>query len=83
MSDEFKTMKELTDRVFKSAEDEEFERIEREQSLGLHKRPQSAEEAFMAWVEHSHHPQHFHIERNAFIAGWDAAMKKRWREQND
>lgn len=87
MSDDFKTMKELTDRVFKTPEDEEFERIEREQALGWRKRQievvKSAEDAFLDWAEHSHHPQHFHLERNAFIAGWNAAMKQRWSEQND
>ena len=85
--DEFKSMKEMTERAFleKTPEDEAFDEIEKAQ--GWRKRQiamlNDSEEAFMAWSEHSHHPQHFHIERKAFCAGWAAAMQQRWKEIND
>ena len=87
MSEEFKTMKEMTERVFKSAEDEEFERIEREQALSWRKRQienaKTAEEAFAAWEGVSHHPSQHELQKQAFKAGWTAAMKQRWSEKND
>ena len=85
--DDFKTMKEMTERVFKTAEDEEFERIEREQAEGWRKRQiesaKTAEEAFVLWDGVSHHPSQHELQKQAFKAGWTAAMKQRWSEQND
>lgn len=87
MSDDFKTMKEMTQRVFKTAEDEEFERIEREQAEGWRKRQienaKTAEEAFTLWDGVSHHPSQHELQKQAFKAGWTAAMKQRWNEKND
>ena len=87
MSEEFKTMKEMTERVFKTAEDEEFERIEREQSEGWRKRQiesaKTAEEAFALWDGVSHQPNQHELQKQAFKAGWTAAMKQRWSEKND
>jgi hypothetical protein len=87
MSEEFKTMKEMTERVFKTAEDEEFERIEREQAEGWRKRQiesaKTAEEAFVLWDGVSHHPSQHELQKQAFKAGWTAAMKQRWSEKND
>ena len=86
--DDFKTMKEITARVFKTPEDEEFERIqielEQRGEQGLRKRAyETAEEAFAAWDRVSHQPNQHDLQKQAFKAGWDAAMKKRWSEQND
>jgi hypothetical protein len=77
----------------KSYEDEEFEYLEQlnqlrgQSSEGWRKRQvadvNSAESAFLDWAEHSHHPQHFHIERKAFIAGWRAGRQSLRREEND
>jgi hypothetical protein len=87
MTDDFKTMKEMTQRVFKTAEDEEFERIEREQAEGWRKRQiesaKTAEEAFVLWDGVSHHPSQHELQKQAFKAGWTAAMKQRWSEKND
>jgi hypothetical protein len=88
MMDDFKTMKEITQRVFKTPEDEEFERIQIEMEQrgeqGLRKRAyETAEEAFAAWDRVSHQPNQHELQKQAFNAGWDAAMKKRWSEQND
>jgi hypothetical protein len=85
---DFKTMKEITERVFKTPEDEEFERIQIEMEQrgeqGLRKRTlETAEEAFSAWDRVSHQPNQHELQKQAFNAGWDAAMKKRWSEQND
>ena len=66
MNDEFKSMKEMTERAF----------------AALEEMPE-CEKFFLEWAAHSHHPQHFHIERKAFCAGWAAAMRQRWKEQND
>ena len=77
----------------KSYEDEEFEYLEQLNQLrgrsseGWRKRQvavvSSAEDAFLGWAEHSHHPQHFTIERKAFIAGYRAGRKAMQGEQND
>jgi hypothetical protein len=87
MTDDFKTMQEMTQRVFKTAEDEEFERIEREQAEGWRKRQiesaKTAEEAFVLWDGVSHHPSQHELQKQAFKAGWDAAMRQRWSERND
>jgi hypothetical protein len=87
MTDDFKTMQEMTQRVFKTAEDEEFERIEREQTEGWRKRQiesaKTAEEAFVLWDGVSHHPSQHELQKQAFKAGWTAAMKQRWSEKND
>jgi hypothetical protein len=85
---DFKTMKEITEKVFKTPEDEEFERIaiemEQRGEQGLRKRTyETAEEAFKAWDRVSHQPNQHELQKQAFNAGWDAAMKKRWSEQND
>jgi hypothetical protein len=85
---DFKTMKEITEKVFKTPEDEEFERIQIEMEQrgeqGLRKRTyETAEEAFSAWDRVSHQPNQHELQKQAFNAGWDAAMKKRWSEQND
>jgi hypothetical protein len=88
---DFKTMKEITEKVFKTPEDEEFERIqiemEQRDGQGWRKRQienaKTAEEAFSAWDRVSHQPNQHELQKQAFNAGWDAAMKKRWSEQND
>ena len=86
-NDEFRRMKEMTERAFleKTPEDEAFEELEKAQ--GWRKRQITtlgeAEEAFLAWVKHSHYAAHFDIERMAFCAGWAAAMRQRWKEHND
>ena len=77
----------------KTPEDEEFEYLEQlnamrgRSSESWRKRQidvvKSAEDAFLDWAEHSHHPQHFHIERKAFIAGWRAGRQSLRREEND
>jgi hypothetical protein len=87
MSNEFKTMEELMNKVFKTPEDEEFERIEMEQAQGWRKRQietaKTAEEAFAAWEGTKHAPNQHDLQKQAFKAGWDAAMRQRWSEQND
>jgi hypothetical protein len=87
MTDDFKTMQEMTQRVFKTADDEEFERIERDQAEGWRKRQiesaKTAEEAFVLWDGVSHHPSQHELQKQAFKAGWNAAMKQRWSEKND
>jgi hypothetical protein len=91
MMDDFKTMKELTARVFKTPEDEEFERItiemEQREAEGWRKRQieraKTAEEAFHEWAGVKHEPHQHDLQKQAFKAGWDAAMKQRWAEQND
>jgi len=87
MTEDFKTMQEMMQRVFKTAEDEEFERIEREQAEGWRKRQiesaKTAEEAFVLWDGVSHHPSQHELQKQAFKAGWTAAMKQRWSEKND
>jgi hypothetical protein len=84
--DEFKSMKEITQKVFKSEEDEEFERIARE-AEGWRKRQiesaKTAEGAFAMWGGVSAHPNNYDVQRQAFKAGWEAAMKQRWGETND
>ena len=77
----------------KTPEDEEFEYLEQlnrmrgRESESWRKREieraKSAEESFLGWAEHSHHPQHFHIERKAYIAGWRAGRQSLRREEND
>jgi hypothetical protein len=43
----------------------------------------SAEDAFADWG-HSHRPDEYSIERRAFMAGWVAAVRNKWaQEQND
>jgi cytidylate kinase len=89
--DDFKTMKEITEKVFKTPEDEEFERImiemEQRDAQGWRKRQvealKTAEEAFAAWEGVKHEPNQHDVQKQAFKAGWDAAMKSRWSEKND
>jgi len=89
--DDFKTMKEITQRVFKTPEDEEFERIqiemEQRDGQGWRKRQienaKTAEEAFAAWEGTKHAPNQYDLQKQAFKAGWSAAMKSQRSEQND
>jgi hypothetical protein len=64
--------------VTKTPEDEEFERIEREQAMGWRKRQivslQTSLESFDEW-EHSHCPQQYDVERRAYIAGFEAGAR--------
>jgi hypothetical protein len=59
-------------------EDEEFERIEREQSMGWRKRQivslQTSVESFDEW-EHSHRPEQYDVERRAYLAGFEAGSR--------
>ena len=84
--DEFKSMKEITQKVFKSEEDEEFERIAGE-AEGWRKRQiesaKTAEGAFAMWGGVSAHPNNYDLQKQAFEAGWNAAMKSQRSEQND
>ena len=94
--DDFKTMKQMTDRVFKTAEDEEFEHLEQlnklrgietQEAEGWRKRQieqaKTAEEAFALWEGVKHEPHQHDVQKQAFKAGWTAAMKSRWSEKND
>jgi hypothetical protein len=91
MMDDFKSMKELIARVFKTPEDEEFERIaiemEQRDGQGWRKRQienaKTAEEAFAAWEGTKHAPNQYDLQKQAFKAGWNAAMKSQRSEQND
>jgi len=59
-------------------EDEEFERIEREQASGWRKRQivslKTSVESFDDW-EHSHRPDQYDVERRAYLAGFDAGSR--------
>ena len=75
----------------KTPEDEEFDRIEREQSLreteGWRKRQivslQTNVESFDDW-EHSHRPEQYFVERRAYMAGFEAGRRhERFKETND
>ena len=89
--EDFKTMKEITEKVFKTPEDEEFERItiemEQRDAQGWRKRQvealKTAEEAFAAWEGVKHEPNQHDLQKQAFKAGWTAAMKSQRSEQND
>ncbi len=66
----------------KTPEDEEFERIEREQEQrsteGWRKRQivslRTSIESFDDW-EHSHRPDQYSVERRAYLAGFDAGSR--------
>ena len=64
--------------VMKTPEDEEFERIEREQAMGWRKRQivslQTSVESFDEW-EHSHRPDQYDVERRAYLAGFEAGSR--------
>jgi hypothetical protein len=64
--------------VTKTPEDEEFERIEREQAMGWRKRQivslQTSVESFDEW-EHSHRPEQYDVERRAYVAGFEAGSR--------
>ena len=68
-------------------EDEEFERIEREQAMGWRKRQivslKTDVESFNDW-EHSHRPEQYDVERRAYLAGFEAGRRyERLKETND
>ena len=71
-----------------SPEDEEFERIEREQAVGWRKRQivslKTSVESFDEW-EHSHRPEQFSVERRAYLAGFEAGSRNERlkKESND
>jgi hypothetical protein len=78
-------------KLIKEPEDEEFERIEREQEQrnaeGWRKRQVMAMktnfESFDDW-EHSHRPDQYWIERRAYLAGFEAGVRsERLKETND
>ena len=64
--------------VVGTPEDEEFERIEREQAMGWRKRQvmslQTSVESFDEW-EHSHRPEQYSVERKAYLAGYEAGSR--------
>jgi hypothetical protein len=68
--------------TMKTPEDEEFERIEREQEQrsteGWRKRQivslRTSIESFDDW-EHSHRPDQYSVERRAYLAGFDAGSR--------
>jgi hypothetical protein len=79
------------DRLQKTPEDEEFERIEREQkgreAEGWRKRQiltlRTSFESFDEW-EHSHRPEQYFVERRAYLAGFEAGRRyERLKETND
>ena len=79
------------DRLQKTPEDEEFERIEREQqnrnAEGWRKRQiltmRPSFESFDEW-EHSHRPEQYWVERRAYLAGFEAGRRyERLKETND
>ena len=75
------------DRLQKTPEDEEFERIEREQAMGWRKRQvlnlRTSVESFDDW-EHSHRPEQYWVERRAYLAGFeDGRRYERLKETND
>jgi hypothetical protein len=75
----------------RTPEDEEFERIEREQATreaeGWRKRQvvslRTNVESFDDW-EHSHRPEQYFVERRAYMAGFEAGRRyERLKETND
>jgi len=77
--------------IMKTPEDEEFERIAREQEArdaeDLRKTQPvvlgASIQSFNAW-EHSHQPNQYSIERRAYLAGFDAGRRQeRLKEIND
>jgi len=64
--------------VTATPEDEEFERIEREQASGWRKRQivslKTNVESFDEW-EHSHRPEQYWVERRAYLAGFEAGSR--------
>ena len=68
--------------AYKTDEDEEFERIEREQEQrsteGWRKRQimtmRTSFESFDDW-QHSHRPEQYWVERRAYLAGFDAGRR--------
>jgi hypothetical protein len=64
--------------VTATPEDEEFERIEREQAMGWRKRQivslKTSVESFDEW-EHSHCPDQYNVERRAYLAGFEAGSR--------
>ena len=75
----------------KTEEDEEFERIEREQqnreAEGWRKRQiltlRTSFESFDEW-EHSHRPEQYFVERRAYLAGFEAGRRyQQMKEIND
>ena len=69
-------------------EDEEFERIEREQTMSWRNRlsvsSKTNVESFDDW-EHSHRPDQYSIEKRAYLAGFDAGARSERlkKETND
>jgi hypothetical protein len=77
--------------VIATPEDEEFDRIQREQSHreaeGWRKRQivslRTNVESFDEW-EHSHRPEQYFVERRAYMAGFEAGRRyERLKETND
>ena len=74
--------------VTATPEDEEFERIEREQTMGWRKRQivslKTNVESFDEW-EHSHRPEQYNVERRAYLAGFEAGSRNERlkKEMND
>ena len=76
----------------RTAEDEEFDRIQREQDMktteGWRKRQVMAMrtniESFDEW-DHSHRPEQYWVERRAYLAGFEAGARneRMKRETND
>ena len=68
--------------MIKTPEDDEFERIEREQKQreaeGWRKRQimtmRTSFESFDDW-QHSHRPEQYWVERRAYLAGFDAGRR--------
>jgi hypothetical protein len=73
--------------VTATPEDEEFDRIEREQKSHWRKRQivslTDGVESFNGWG-HSHRPEQYDVERRAYLAGFDAGRRfERLKETND
>lgn len=74
--------------VVGTPEDEEFERIEREQANSWRKRRivslKTNVESFDEW-KHSHRPDQYYLERRAYLAGFDAGARNERlkKETND
>jgi len=66
--------------VIKEPEDEAFEALEKQQAQGWRKRQIeqniNIENAFNDW-EHSHRPDQYYVQRQAFHAGWLSAMSRK------
>jgi len=64
--------------IMKTPEDEAFEELAKSQTWRKRQIEEniSVDDAFNDWA-HSHRPEQYHLQRQAFAAGWVAAMRKK------